>query len=559
MNSRALERAGLVGRHAVLIVTLALLVGCAAPEASPSPTLGAGPTATAELSPAASPSPTALATPTLSYVGPRNYRIDDDRFTAYELALTNLADYPAQLFVDPAQSPCLLIGDAASNAQLAEFCPLESLVQLTELSFSLPRGQAPPAAVYVELLDRRTGATVRSGSVAIEVVAGVSPTPTRPTVTPGADGWIGPERISTRNYGDLSLVIDGNGIAHAAAVLGDGIFYLTNASGSWTRERLTRSGSTRRHYMSEDRQPRIGIDRDGSLWIIYVHEEGWLDCLFCTSSETRHLAYRSGRWSEPTTLAYGDDDFIAGRASVAVRDGRFHVALDSPYLSDVLDCDDADDLGDELKLRYRTNASGSWMGDDIAAQGSRPSIVLSTDGRAHVVFSGRGPFDFCDPNASGARYAAATSSAGSFAVETIPGTVALDPVAIALDTANRPHIVLAPYDWEDGANAETRHVTRRDGAWSGPELVVSGATPKAIAVDARGVVHIAAAGDAGVFYASNRSGRFETKLLLRSAFLMYSNQEVGLALDADGRAHVLFLGEEAGGTSELWYAVGPVQ
>jgi hypothetical protein len=545
--TRGLRRRAIVA----LLITLALLVGCAAPEASPSPTLGTAPTVeptpTIELSPAASPSPAALATPQLSYVGARNYRIDDDRFTAYELALTNLADYPAQLFVDSAQSPCLLIGDAASNEELAELCPLTSLVQLAELSFSLPRGNAPPAAVYVELTDRRSGHTFRWGLVGIEAVARATPT-ARPSPTPGPDGWIGPERISTRFYDELSLVVDAQGIAHAAALLDESIFYLTNQPGSWTRERISRAPSG-----GIDRQPSIAVDSDGSLHVAFERWRIWEPCIdVCVRPERfrndgiLYLTNVSGSWSEPARIAA-----MAMAVEIQVRDGQVHLVFQDDFVS-------ADD--ENSSVHYATNASGRWMTERIGS-GHAPRLEVDGRGMAHVAFR----------TADGIYYGRAQAATGSFALEQVPAAGEPDWPLLALDGRDRPHLVYSA--WHQNEQAGRNYLQVREGGWLEPQVVLADRDATELVVDARGAVHLLSLsfeevedeeGDYyeawdDLWYTTNGSGAFEDRRLLRSVMYGFGPwPSMALAVDSAGRPHILFTASiDYDDPTRLWYAIGP--
>jgi hypothetical protein len=547
-RTRGLRRRAIVA----LLITLALLVGCAAPEASPSPTLGTAPTdeptPTIELSPAASPSPAALATPQLSYVGARNYRIDDDRFTAYELALTNLGDYPAQLFVDQAHSPCLLIGDAASNQPLAELCPLTSLVQLAELSFSLPRGQAPPAAVYVELTDRRSGHTVRSGAMAIETVARATPT-ARPSPTPGADGWIGPERISTRFYDELSLVIDDQGIAHAVALLNDSIFYLTNQSGSWTRERISRAPSG-----GIDRQPSIAVDGDGSLHVAFERWRIWEPCIdVCVRPERfrndgiHYLTNVSGSWSVPARIAA-----MAMAVEIQVRDGQVHLVFQDDFVT-------ADD--DNSSVHYSTNASHGWVTERIDA-GHTPQLELDNNGLAHATYR----------EGNGIYYARAQAANGSFLIEQVPAAGEPDWPLLALDGRDRPHLVYSA--WHQNEQVGRSYLQVRDGGWLAPQVVLADrGEPTQLIVGDRGAIHLLSISFEEVedeeedyyeywddlWYATDRSGAFEDRHLLRSVVYDFGPwPSMALAVDPAGRPHILFTASiDYNDPTRLWYAIGP--
>ena len=54
-----------------------------------------------------------------------------------------------------------------------------------------------------------------------------------------ASGWTTPQRVWDAAYDQASMVVDGNGAVPIAAIGPNGIWYLTNESGRWTRARLT--------------------------------------------------------------------------------------------------------------------------------------------------------------------------------------------------------------------------------------------------------------------------------------------------------------------------------
>jgi hypothetical protein len=532
-------------RRAFVIVTL-LVVACAAPEASPSPSPSlsptAEPTATVELSPPASPSPATLATPALAYVGSRNYRIDDDRFIAYELAITNLADYPAQLFVATELAPCLVIADAASNQPLAELCPLASLVQLAELSFSLPRGQAPPAAAYVELTDRRTGAAVRSGAVAIETVARETPT-ARPSPTPGADGWIGPELVSTRPYSDISLVVDDGGVAHVATVLNDAIFYVTNETGSWTRERLSRPSGA-------DWDPSIALDDDGSLHVAFTR---WppedpsycppdvADCFGPGPEGVYYSTNSSGSWSEPVPLGRRGGN----SPSLVVRAGRVHLAYLGRWVYG--------ELSGPGPVRYLTNGTGAWSDERVGMSYGSPVLRLDSDGVARLAYWDVDEDDEEEVYEPRLWYGVAETPSGSFRLEQlrgVPDAGWLGSLWLDTDGTGAPHLVAEV--WSEDGDA-SHYWSLQDGRWSSPQALLPGDSLRQMKVDGNGAMHLLAADECCLHYLTNRSGAFD-----RHDLSSRSGWAKDVALDAEGRPHVLFVvSDEDGRSPELWYAIGP--
>jgi hypothetical protein len=419
--------------------------------------------------------------------------------------------------------------------------------------------------------------TVQTPSPAASPSASPSPSATaaqtpEPTATPPptSDGgaWIGPERIATRDYGELALVVDDHGIAHAAAELDNAIYYLTSASGSWTREPLTMPPAG-----GHDAGPSIAIDHEGSLAVVFMRYRSWRcdDETACYPGDPDGLhvvSNASGSWSDPGRVPVELHTALPSKA-VSVRDGALHIAYDLH----------AGDGRDRASVWYATNRSGAWtthhVADDSTPLDGRgiqvpldPSLALAADGTPRIAFG-----------ASDDRlhYAAATG-AGGFTVESVRdvtwggGNRRPPTTLLTLDSLDRPHIV---YIDGDGAS---RYVNRSGDDWSSPELTFPDTpagrcgwwTPNAIGmvVSQRGTVHIASRHTtifSGLWFATNRSGHFETHRiwfpetendLCDGAIDADPSRPTAIAGDSAGRPHILFT-TGWGDATELWYAIGP--
>jgi hypothetical protein len=365
-----------------------------------------------------------------------------------------------------------------------------------------------------------------------------SPTPTVWPTPTDADtgGWVGPERISTRNYGELSLVVDLQGIAHAAAQLRGSIYYLTNESGSWTREQL--SAPAGRGMV--DGEPSIARDSDGSLWIAFARGE----CaeMFCFPGQIHLTTNASGTWSAPEPIADGDSP------SLVVRDGHVHLAYAArQYVSDVA-------CSSRVPIRYATNASGSWTDERVARHGESPTLQIGSDGMARILFG-----DYlCEfLGSEGVWYATATTATGSFTLEAIRGTTSRSNrvVGLALDAADQPHALFWRFDEDEEEFETTYYALRDDRGWTEPRLALDLATGRALTVDRSGAVHILGLADDGAWYATNAGGQFDAELILGAH--TWWGGGAALAIDSADRPHFLFVIGEDEGPSELWYAVGP--
>ena len=375
--------------------------------------------------------------------------------------------------------------------------------------------------------------------------AAAQPTPSfAPTTVPGS--WAGPERISERAYDELSLVVDGQGMAHAAARLGDGIFYLTNAGGSWTRERISRppQAQDEEDVGYVDREPSIAIDADGSLWVAFTRMFDFEN--FGPYPEGIYLVTnRSGSWSSAVQLV-GD---TANSPSLKVRGGHIFFAYVDGRSSD------AYDPSARYPVRYGTDLGGSLAFTRVARHGDLPQLELDTDGRPHILFASGASLG----NPDGLSYALGAAPSGSFTVEHLPGTTGNERrAALAVDQSADAHAVWNLWP-EDAAGPSVSYARRADGSWSSPEeLMRDAGIQSAIAADpARpGVLHVGVGGEAGVWYLTDRRGSFQSERLSRQEVL-----SLDLAVDGGGRPHVLFMtGIDEGDVvtgHQLWYGTGP--
>jgi hypothetical protein len=400
---------------------------------------------------------------------------------------------------------------------------------------TLPIDSLPPAASPTDGAPSPAPPTVPPATAGPSPTAAARPTPDFGP-TPGPDGWVGPYFVSDRPYYDVALVVDSAGFAHAAAGLNDAIFYLTNTSGSWTRERISSppgSGSNQR----TDVEPAIAIDGDGSLAISF-HRLGPEET-FGRFPTGIFLATRgTGGWSAAAAPGNMDEIFLANSTSIQLRDGVAHLVYVEGIPFDVVDEDSV------FPLHYRTNAGGSWSDVTVSPVGGKSVLRLDAAGRPHVLFS---EFAALLPG-DGLRYARSTGGA-AFELEIVPGTTSYDYLlGLGLDGSGRPQAVWSP---EEGPGV--LHAVRDGSAWAAAQQAMSAAgTDGGAVVDGGGAVHIVvAAGNDGVWYATNRGGSFAARQLSTARGLW-----ADVAVDAAGRPHVVFVIRQSG-ARQLWYGVGP--
>jgi hypothetical protein len=339
--------------------------------------------------------------------------------------------------------------------------------------------------------------------------------------------------ISTRAYSELSLVVDSAGIAHAAAVLGDGIFYLTNESGSWTRERLTTAPAGDRFSRGHDGEPSIALDSDGALWIAFTRSQCH-ECAPNPSDGIFLLDNRGGRWSEPTEVA----GYQNHGPSLVVRDGRVHLAYQHGGVPGLR----------SYPVLYATDRDGEWTVERVARNGSSPDLEIGPDGMAHIIFSGDDDW----------LYAVSDGEDRSFAVEPIGGASDVQSARMALDSSAQPHVAWT--EWGPPSDSDVnasgiRLAQRRGGAWTAPE-VIPDLRLSDLALSPDGAVHLLGVdAEERLVHATNASGALETN----GPFSDGEAWASALAVDEDGRPHLLFVVGHPALGSELWYGIGPAR
>lgn len=113
-----------------------------------------------------------LPQPKLKFVGTEAYEANGFDFTRYKYAVANKAKFPKELFAAAPDLPAC--GDNRNSSRtwidlygedgkkLYWFCALTGQDDLDHLWFALTEGKAPPKTVYIEMTDRKTGATSKS-------------------------------------------------------------------------------------------------------------------------------------------------------------------------------------------------------------------------------------------------------------------------------------------------------------------------------------------------------------------------------------------------------------
>lgn len=338
-----------------------------------------------------------------------------------------------------------------------------------------------------------------------------------------SDGWSTRQRVGEAAYEHPSMVVDDQGAVHIAARGDDGLWYLSNETGSWTSTRLTQD---RVHADGTESAgaPRIARDpADGSLVVAFVTYPGG-DCGWC-----HRLSYVSdqhpggpGAWSTPQDIPSGRNAVLSPTGLV-VRRGVISVAASVGQLAN--------------RIRFFTTVTGEWTHEDIRVSGAStveaPSLARYRDGRpvmAYTVF----PTGLRD---AVLRLAVGSRPSGGFTTTRVAADWGIVNASLALDAHGATRVA-----WDDegtsvaretAAGWSMRHVWR-DSQESRLQLGPGG---RARVVGLRGE-------RPELWYAARSAGAWHETRLTRHA-----THQVAFAVDrSDGDSHVVY---PMGG--QLWY------
>lgn len=118
-----------------------------------------------------------LSAPALVFTGTEDYTVDSVEYTRYKLEVTNSDTFPNELFAASQDLPACGLNTSASRTwvdifdgddeRLYGFCALGSSDDLNAIWFSLPKGEKPPARVYIVMEDRGCDKKYTSNEVQI--------------------------------------------------------------------------------------------------------------------------------------------------------------------------------------------------------------------------------------------------------------------------------------------------------------------------------------------------------------------------------------------------------
>jgi hypothetical protein len=260
-------------------------------------------------------------------------------------------------------------------------------------------------------------------------------------VTPA--GFTTPLEVVTGHFEDLSEVVDTTNHLHIAATGRHGLWYLTNRGGSWSRSRILLDVPDKSWF-----EPSIALDANDRVHISVAQNS----CDDCAPGGSTGIYYLTDKGRQRGT-------FPAAATRIAPAgsgEGTIKVANGHLFLSYVRTCCMPGPLP---KVLLRTNATGSWTTRQVSLHGDQPSLRIGSDGRLRIAFN----------KAGGIFYAVASSPAGAFTKEHVPGTDNRDDFArLALGAGNRPQLV---WFHERLNGTDVRYAARGAGGWSAPSEI----------------------------------------------------------------------------------------
>ena len=250
-----------------------------------------------------------------------------------------------------------------------------------------------------------------------------------------AAAFSAPVVAAAGRFDDLSVVVDTNGHVHIAATRRGDIWYLTNRTGTWSEHRVMASGRSVDYAGA-----LVALDADGRVFIAATRLKGpgipWSEGIDLVTDRGRS----PGSFSSPSRVT-----------SNAVLASNLKIVHGHPALVlEIYQCCAAN--GPNL-LWYQIRTRAGWSRQLIDAHGIGASMRLDP-GTGLPVIAYRALNQI--------RLATATSIAGDFRHEMVPGSLGLDSSpSLALDTAGDPSVF-----WFSWAAYDVRLAGKTAAGWS---------------------------------------------------------------------------------------------
>jgi hypothetical protein len=347
-------------------------------------------------------------------------------------------------------------------------------------------------------------------------------------------GWGPPTRV-VASVSPLSpdAVMDADGYIHVAWLEDwtgiQGIFYATNRTGSWVRERVT----TGDNFYA---RPSIAVDSANHAYIAFAR----LSCADPDCDVTSRIWVannKSGSWIVNPRTA-GDTDL---EPSLVVHNDKLYMAFTRQHFP----LYGAQDSG----LWYATNAGGTWAETQVASAFGKcfvdqfPSLDIDANGKLFIAYTGpRGAHQGCG-HGYGAGMRLATNATGSWVRTTV--STNQDDVApsLALGADGRPRITF----WRAGVGL---YYTRQTvSGWTPFSYIADGETP-AMVLDGNGVPRVAYE-SSGEYYAVRSGSGWVKKHVYNGPVDQGTWSGPAIVVSDAGKATVIFARADASSEDDL--------
>lgn len=332
-------------------------------------------------------------------------------------------------------------------------------------------------------------------------------------------GWTGPTRIFDGSYRQVSMAVDTAGKIHAAARGMDGIWYLTNRTGTWQKTRLTTNPLD-----GYDAWPSLALDSDNRVHMVFERQT----CLDCVPGGDPALRYLTDR-GRPAGSFPASSTFLAwgNRPSLQMYQNKLFLA----YATCLCYPEQY-----ENPLYFMTNISGSWQTTDVSrwvGAGDTPSLRVGKDGHVQIAFTDQGELYFANTGTSNG-----VISYDFFFIDWVPGAYpnSVRP-SLALDSTNAPRIAWTRKGTStSGGGTYYARWSNGDGDWLGGRFTNTKWDVDLI-LDANNKPHIVVLPPgAGVYYYRLVNGTL-TRQTLSSAATVTS---AAVAIGGNGRPVVMY-------------------
>lgn len=362
-----------------------------------------------------------------------------------------------------------------------------------------------------------------------------------PATTPAADptaAWSTPIRVTARQLDEAAFTVDRAGHQHLVGRGDDGLWYLTDRTGAWTEQRLTRDGPEVEFERTRAHHPAIALDPvNGSIVVAWVRSEptGTGGC----SGDVRYRTLTGGRWSATRDVPTPS---CAGPIDLAAKNGRLTVAISLQQI-------------EYERIAIVAGRPGHWtttyLGDDPAGGlpidfANTPALDLDAAGRPSVAYlKGQWTGDTTQATVRWAHHVDGQPGLTSDRVRRyVDDNLELLAIDLVLDGRGRPRIT---WIGTDG----TWVATLGAAGWS-QARVTDPATDVAIAIDAQGrtVLAVADGSDGLKVFRRDAAGWSRTATLTTALVPVIT----GLVRDHDGALHLGWLRGRQYETSHAWVA-----